>query len=80
METDFLHILAISHEDNQSSVAEWRTRYNPDVDAISPATAFMCDTMEGIAAISPHERDDIAVAVLACAAAGAPEFALEQSA
>ncbi len=79
METDFLHILAVSHEYNQSGVAAWRTRYNPDVDAASPAAAFMGDTMGRIAAISPHERDEIAVAVLACAATGAPEFALEQS-
>lgn len=79
METDFLHILAVSHEDNQSVVAAWRTRYNPDVNAASPGAAFMCDTMSRIPAISPHERDEIAVTVLACAAAGAPEFALEQS-
>ena len=80
METDFLHILAVYHEDNQARVAAWRNRYNPDVDTASPAAAFMREAMGRIAAISAHERDEIAVTVLACAAAGAPEFALEQPA
>ncbi len=79
METAFLQLLTVSHEDDQSRVAAWCTRYNPDVESASPAAAFMCDTMGRIDAISRHERDEIAVAVLACVAAGAPEFALEQS-
>ena len=80
METDFLRLLAASDdEDNQSRVAVWCTRYSPEVDTASPAVAFMRETVGRIAAIGPHERDELAVAVLACAAADAPEFAPEQS-
>ena len=80
METDFLHILTGLHEDNQAHVAAWCTRYNPNAGTASPAAAFMQETMGRIGAIGPHERDEIAVTVLACAAADAPEFAPEPSA
>ena len=80
METDFLHLLAVSDDgDNQSRVAAWRTHYSPGVDTASPAVAFMRETVGRIAAIGPHERDEFAVAVLACAAVGALEFALESA-
>ena len=79
-ETEFLRVLAAADDDDQTGAAGWRARYCPDGDAASPAVAFMREALERIAAAGPRERDELAVALLACAAADAPEFTLERAA
>ena len=75
-ETDFLRVLAAPDDGHQSGAAGWRARYSSDGDTASrPVEAFMREAQERLVAAGSHERDELAVAVMACAAADAPEFA-----
>ena len=80
-ETEFLHILAGAGEDKQTPTARWRARYcrdNDHGDAGSRAVdVFMREAQEQLATPDVHERDELALAVMACAAADAPEFVPE---
>ena len=80
-ETEFLHILAGADDNNQSAAAGWRARYCTDSDTASRAVdVFMREAQEQLATAEPHERDELALAVMACAAADAPEFVPERAA
>ena len=79
METDFLRILAAPDdgEGSPSRVTDWCARYGLNGDTPSrPVVAFMRDGLERLdETTGPHERDELALAVLACTAVGVPEFA-----
>ena len=78
METDFLRILAAPDDGDgpPSGVTDWCTRYSPDGDIPSrPVVAFMRKGLERLGETDTHERDELALAVLACTAVGVPEFA-----
>ena len=78
METDFLRILAAPDDGDgpPSGVADWCARYSLNGDTPSrPVVAFMRDGLERLDETGPHERDELALAVLACTAVGVPEFA-----
>ena len=80
-ETEFLHILAGADEDKQSAAARWRTRYCIDGDTGHRAVdVFMREAHEQLATADPDERGELAFAVMACAAADAPEFVPEWAA
>ena len=78
MATDFLRILAAPDNGDglPSGVTDWCARYSLDGDTPSPpVVAFMRDGLERLDETGPHERDELALAVLACTAVGVPEFA-----
>ena len=78
METDFLRILAAPDDGggSPSGVTDWHARYSLDGDTPSrPVVTFMRDGLERLDERGPHERDELALAVLACTAVGVPEFA-----
>lgn len=78
METDFLRILAAPDDGDgrPSGVTDWCTRYSLNGDTPSrPVVAFMRDGLERLDETGSHERDELALAVLACTAIGVPEFA-----
>ena len=78
METDFLRILAAPDDghDSPSGVTDWCARYSLDGDTPSrPVVAFMREGLERLDETGPHDRDELALAVLACTAVGVPEFA-----
>lgn len=80
-ETEFLRILeAARHAENQTEVANWCNRYHTDSDAESTATAFMSESLKRVAAMSPQERDESALTVLARGAVDALEFVSERAA
>lgn len=77
-ETEFLCVLAKPHDENQSGKAGWRSRYGSDDGTGSRAIdVFMREAQKRIASAGQLEREELAVEVMACAAADAPEFALE---
>ena len=77
-ETEFLRILAGSGDTAaQSAVSRWCKRYDTDSHSESTAGTFMSDALKRVSAMSPHEREESALAVLACAAVDAPEFVSE---
>ena len=78
METAFLRVLAAPHDGDglPSGVTDWCARYSLDGDTPSrPIVAFMREGLERLDETGPHERDELALAVLACTAVGVPEFA-----
>ena len=78
METDFLRILAAPDDGDgpPSGVTDWCARYSLNGDTPArPVVAFMRDGLERLDERDPHERDELALAVLACTAVGVPEFA-----
>ena len=80
-ETEFLRILARPHGEDQSGAAGWRSRYCSDDGTGSRAIdVFMREAQKRIASAGQPEREELAVEVMACAAADAPEFALEWAA
>ena len=80
-ETEFLHILAGADDDYQSAAARWRDHYCSDNDtAYRAVDVFLREAQERLATAEPHERDELALAVMACAAADAPEFVSERAA
>ena len=80
-ETEFLHILAATDNDNQSAAARWRDRYCTDDGSPSRAVdLFMREVQERLTSAGHSERGELAVVVMACAAVDAPDFALERAA
>lgn len=80
-ETEFLRVLARPDDDDQSGEAGWRSRYGSDDGTGSRAIdVFLREAQKRIASAGQLEREELAVEVLACAAADAPEFALEWAA
>lgn len=80
-ETEFLRILGASRDaENQSEVANWCRRYDTDSNSESTARAFMSESLKRLSAMSPQEREESALTVLACAAVDAMEFVSEQAA
>ena len=80
-ETEFLRVLARPHDEDQSGEAGWRSRYGSDDGMGSRAIdVFMHEAQKRIASAGQPEREELAVEVMACAAADAPEFALEWAA
>ena len=80
-ETEFLRILAGPDDDNRSGAAEWHDHYCKDDSAVSrPVDVFMRKAQERMADADAHQRRELAVELMACAAAGAPEFGLESAA
>ena len=80
-ETEFLHILAATDNDNQSAAARWRARYCTDVRTRYRAVdEFMREIQDRLTSAGNHERGELAVAVMACAAVDAPDFAIERAA
>ena len=78
METDFLRILAAPDggDGPPSGVADWCARYGLEGETLSrPVVAFMRAGLDRLDETGPHERDELALAVLACSAVGVPEFA-----
>ena len=78
METAFLRILAAPDDGDgsPSGVTDWCTRYSLNGDTPSrPVVAFMREGLERLDETGPRERDELALAVLACTAVGVPEFA-----
>lgn len=81
LETEFLRILAASGTaESDSEVTDWYARYDTDGRAVSTAVTFMREALERVSAMSQQERDESALAVLACAAVDAPEFVSEPAA
>ena len=76
--TEFLRILSPSGGvDNHSGVTDWCERFDVDNNGGSSAVAFMGDTLQRVSDMSAQEREESALAVLACAAVDALEFASE---
>ena len=78
METDFLRILAAPDDGDgpPASVTDWCGRYSLNGDTPSrPVVTFMREGLERLDKTGPQERDELALAVLACTAVGVPEFA-----
>ena len=78
METAFLRDLAAPDDGDglPSGMTDWCARYSPDGDTPSrPVVAFMREGLERLDETGSPERDELALAVLACTAVGAPEFA-----
>lgn len=78
METAFLRVLTAPDDRDglPSGVTDWCARYSRDSDTPSrPVIAFMREGLERLDETGPHERDELALAVLACTAVGVPEFA-----
>ena len=83
METAFLRVLAEPDDGDglPSGVTDWCARYSHDDDTPSrPVVAFMREGLERLDETGPHERDELALAVLACTAVGVPEFASARTA
>ena len=77
-ETEFLHLLAGADNGDQTAAAGWRARYGTDSDKAHRAVdTLMREALEQLGNVEPHERDELALAVMACAAVDAPEFASE---
>ena len=69
-ETNFLRVLAASDDGDRSGAIDWRERYCSGNDGASrPVDAFMREAQERLVGSDPHERDDLACTVMACAAA-----------
>ena len=78
METAFLRVLSAPYDGDglPFGVTDWCARYSRDGDAPSrPVVAFMREGLERLDETGPRERDELALAVLACTAVGVPEFA-----
>ena len=77
-ETEFLHLLAGPDNDEQTAAAGWRARYGTDNDKAHRAVdILMREALEKLGDVEHPERDELALAVMACAAVDAPEFASE---
>ena len=69
-ETDFLRVLATTDDGGQSGPIGWRDRYCSGNNGVSRAVdALMREAQERLVDASPSERDELAAAVMACAAA-----------
>ena len=80
-ETEFLLVLATTGDDNPWRATRWRDRFGSDDGAgHRPVDAVMREAQERLVAADRCERDELAVDVMACAAADAPEFPPERAA
>ena len=80
-ETDFLRVLAASDDGDRSGAIDWRERYCSGNDGASrPVDAFMREAQERLVGSDPHERDDLACTVMACAAADPLDVVRESAA
>ena len=80
-ETEFLLVLATTGDDNQARATRWRARYGFHVGTAPRAVdAYMREAQERLDSPGRRERDELAVAVMACASADAPEFLPERAA
>ena len=80
-ETDFLRVLAASDDRDRSGAIDWRERYCSGNDGASrPVDAFMREAQERLVGSDPHERDDLACTVMACAAADPLDVVRESAA
>ena len=72
-ETEFLRVLAATpDDDNQSGAVGWREHYcSGNNGASRPVDAFMREAQERLVGAEPHERNELAGTVMACAAADA---------
>ncbi len=78
-ETEFLLVLATTGDDNPWHATRWRDRFaSDDGAALRPVDTLMRQAQERLVAAGRRERDELAVDVMACAAADAPEFAPER--
>ena len=74
-ETEFLRVLAISDNGDQSGAIGWRERYSSGSNGASrPVDAFMREARERLVGADSRERNELAGTVMACAAADALEF------
>ena len=80
-ETEFLHVLATTDDDDHAGARRWRVRHGSDNGtAPRPVDAYMREAQKRLVAAGRRERAEIAVEVMACAAADAPEFAAGRAA
>ncbi len=80
-ETEFLRVLATMDDDAQARATLWRARYGSHNGTAARAVdAFMREAQERLVSPGGRERDELAVAVMACASADVPEFAPERAA
>ena len=80
-ETEFLLVLATMDDDAQARATRWRARYGSHNGTAPRAVdAFMREAQERLVSPGRRERDELAVAVMACASADVPEFAPERTA
>ena len=75
-ETEFLRVLATPDGGDRSGANGSRDRYRSGANGASRAVdAFMREAQERLAGAGPRERDELAVTVMACAAADALDVA-----
>ena len=80
-ETEFLLVLATTDDDNEARATRWRVRYGSHNGTVRRAVdVFMREAQERLDSPGRRERDELAVAVMACASADAPEFTPERAA
>ena len=70
-ETEFLRVLAMSDDSDQSGPTGWRGRSGSN-GASRAVDAFMREAQERLVVGGPSERDELARTVMACAATDAP--------
>ena len=79
-ETEFLRVLSATDDGNQAA-EHWRLRYGSgDGTALRAVDVYMRQTQKRLASAGPSERQGIAVAVMACAAADASELTAARAA
>ena len=76
-ETEFLRVLAAPDDGNGSGPIGWRDRHSSGSNGASrPVDAFMREAQKRLVDADPHERDELAGTVMACAAADAPDVVI----
>lgn len=79
-ETEFLRVLSATADGDQAA-EHWRVRYGSDNGTVPRAVdVYMRQAQKRLASAGPSERQEIAVAVMACEAADALELAAGQAA
>ena len=74
-ETEFLRVLSAKDNDDDQAAKHWRVRYGSDNGTAPRAVdVYMRRAHKRLACAGPSERQEIAVAVMACAAADASEL------
>ena len=78
-ETEFLRVLATPDDGDQSGAIVWHDRHSSGSNGISrrPVDAFMREAQERLVGAEPHERNELAGTVMACAAADALDVVRE---
>ena len=79
-ETEFLRVLSAT-DDGDQAAERWRVRYGSDNGTARRAVdVYMRQAQKRLASADPSEREEIAVAVMACEAADALELAADRAA